>query len=772
MDSHAQPDDNRPVTPANLPPAHPPVPAAASQPETLGGWFQQNWSKLAVMIAAFVAICRYLHPFDLLLAGFGLSLIIFLHELGHFLAAKWCDVHVRTFSIGFGPALPFCQFRYGETNYKLAMIPLGGYVAMVGESEEDGEPETDHDEEDTDPRSFRNKSVGQRMLIISAGVIMNLILGCTCFVATYMNGVQEKPAVASMVEPGSAAWTAGIASGSEITRIDGRNHPWFDDLRPIVSSTNAGETVSLDVEFQGQTRSVDIEPTRPEGMLFPVLGIAPPRQLELQRSRRKDDSPPYVVGSAAANAQTTTGEPGFRAGDTLVAMTDPANPAQQTPFNPELDGLPGAYFDYVRRLTQLAGKPVTIAVRRAGTKTEGETVTVEVPAAFRQTFGMRMRMGPVTAVRTSSSAAKAILPGDRIVEVEVTEPTGEVTRFVAGQAPTNPGEKVAIKPLDPLRLPDELNWWSDRWLSGRPVADWAGKDRTVRVKVLRQGATDHTEKLVPVEELTWDPQYRYETTDPSVPGAPVSLSGLGIGYQVDHVVDAVEPDSPAAQAGIQPNDQFTEVRILARGPKEEDLSGPFEEIQPHQWGYIDTLVQRSFPHTIEAKLKRNGQPVEVTLAAVADTTWPVVERGLFLSYETRTQQADSVWEALEMGAYRTARSIKMVYLGLYSMVFGRISYKLVSGPITLARASYFIAGEDVWHLMLWIGLISVNLAVVNFLPIPVLDGGHMVFLIYEWVRGKPAPIAVQAILTYAGLALIGSLMLFVIGLDFWRLFFG
>src|SRR5205823_4760268 len=60
----------------------------------------------------------------------GLGFLIFVHELGHFLAAKWCDVHVQTFSIGFGPALPGCTFRRGETTYKLAVFPLGGYVNM------------------------------------------------------------------------------------------------------------------------------------------------------------------------------------------------------------------------------------------------------------------------------------------------------------------------------------------------------------------------------------------------------------------------------------------------------------------------------------------------------------------------------------------------------------------------------------------------------------------------------------------------------------------
>src|SRR5262249_38739237 len=76
-----------------------------------------------------------------LMVAVGLGFVIFIHELGHFLAAKFCDVHVQTFSIGFGPALPGCSFVRGETTYKIAAIPLGGYVNMVGEG-----PEADEDE--------------------------------------------------------------------------------------------------------------------------------------------------------------------------------------------------------------------------------------------------------------------------------------------------------------------------------------------------------------------------------------------------------------------------------------------------------------------------------------------------------------------------------------------------------------------------------------------------------------------------------------------------
>ena len=153
--------------------------ADAEAPQTLGAWFRQNGVQLAVVVAVIVAVCSYLHPMDVLLAGLGLSLIIFIHELGHFLAAKWCDVHVKTFSIGFGPAVPFCSYKWGETTYMVGIIPLGGYVSMVGEGDNAGDEDAEED-----PRSFRHKSVGQRMLIISAGVIMNILLGMACFVAS------------------------------------------------------------------------------------------------------------------------------------------------------------------------------------------------------------------------------------------------------------------------------------------------------------------------------------------------------------------------------------------------------------------------------------------------------------------------------------------------------------------------------------------------------------------------------------------------------------
>ncbi|MGH7225493.1 MAG: site-2 protease family protein, partial [Gemmataceae bacterium] len=129
-------------------------PAEAAPPLTPAAWLANNAVYL-ILIGAVVGLIWY----KLGLGGvwsvskvvLGLGFVIFIHALGHFLAAKWCDVHVQTFSIGFGPALPGCSFQRGETTYKISVLPLGGYVNMVGEGLE-GEEDEDY------PRSFKNKS--------------------------------------------------------------------------------------------------------------------------------------------------------------------------------------------------------------------------------------------------------------------------------------------------------------------------------------------------------------------------------------------------------------------------------------------------------------------------------------------------------------------------------------------------------------------------------------------------------------------------------------
>jgi regulator of sigma E protease len=170
---------------------------------------------------------------------------------------------------------------------------------------------------------------------------------------------------------------------------------------------------------------------------------------------------------------------------------------------------------------------------------------------------------------------------------------------------------------------------------------------------------------------------------------------------------------------------------------------------------------------VTLRFERDKQVQEVTLTAQPDPSWPWDEqRGLLLLPDTRMQQASYLGEAMALGMQRTYRSIVQIYLNLRAMITGRVSVKTLGGPITIANVAYIYAQmESFYDFILFLGIISVNLAVINFLPIPVLDGGHMVFLVYEKLRGRPASEQVRIAATYVGLMLIVSLMIFVIYLD-------
>jgi regulator of sigma E protease len=110
-------------------------------------------------------------------------------------------------------------------------------------------------------------------------------------------------------------------------------------------------------------------------------------------------------------------------------------------------------------------------------------------------------------------------------------------------------------------------------------------------------------------------------------------------------------------------------------------------------------------------------------------------------------------------------NLSLVYRFLHKLTSNQISPRLLGGPIEIAKQAGRSAAEGFSNFLLFLTMLSANLAVVNFLPIPVLDGGHMVFLLYEWIRGKPPSESVVAVLSYLGLALILTLMIFVFGLD-------
>lgn len=181
---------------------------------------------------------------------FVLTIVVFFHELGHFLVARWAGVKVLTFSLGFGPELFGFNDRHG-TRWKVSAIPLGGYVKFFGDESEASTPSADALQTMTaDERkvSFHHKKVGPRAAIVAAGPIANFLLAIVIFAALFtFFGKPSQTARVDTVQEKSAAAAAGFKSGDVVTAIDGNAIDSFSEMQRIVS-TKAGTPMVFTVK--------------------------------------------------------------------------------------------------------------------------------------------------------------------------------------------------------------------------------------------------------------------------------------------------------------------------------------------------------------------------------------------------------------------------------------------------------------------------------------------------------------------------------------------
>lgn len=223
---------------------------------------------------------------------FALGVIVFVHELGHYLAARLFGVRVVTFSLGFGKRLwGFC--REG-TDYRISAVPLGGYVRMGGELP---------DESTGDPREFLSKPRWQRVIVYLAGPAMNVVLSIALIALVFMVGIeiqalQELPAVVGTVEEGSAAAAAGLAPGDRIVALDGDPVEKWKDVQ-FAFSTSPGRPVEVELQRGGERRRTVVTPAVMPRYEFGDAGVYP----EL------------VVRIAEVDDGTPAARAGFRPGD-------------------------------------------------------------------------------------------------------------------------------------------------------------------------------------------------------------------------------------------------------------------------------------------------------------------------------------------------------------------------------------------------------------------------------------------------------------------------
>lgn len=184
---------------------------------------------------------------------FVLTIVVFFHELGHFLMARLCGIKVLVFSVGFGPEIAGFNDRYG-TRWKISAVPLGGYVKFFGDDNAASVPDqaaaasmSDADRKD----SFMFQPVRSRAAVVAAGPIANFVLAIAIFAAIFMTvGKQTTSALVDTVQPASAAEAAGFKAGDLVTAINGEKIESFSDMQRIVS-ISAGETLSIEVDRGG-----------------------------------------------------------------------------------------------------------------------------------------------------------------------------------------------------------------------------------------------------------------------------------------------------------------------------------------------------------------------------------------------------------------------------------------------------------------------------------------------------------------------------------------
>jgi regulator of sigma E protease len=201
----------------------------------------------------------FLHSFNTLSHGlvgyiipflFVLTIVVFFHELGHFLIARWAGVKVLTFSLGFGPELVGFNDRHG-TRWKISAVPLGGYVKFFGDESEASTPSSEvlaNMTEEERAGSFHHKKVGPRAAIVAAGPIANFILAIVIFTGLFtFYGKPNMSARVDKIEAGSAAAAAGFQVGDIVTAIDNNPIENFSDMQRIVS-IRAGEKLSFTIK--------------------------------------------------------------------------------------------------------------------------------------------------------------------------------------------------------------------------------------------------------------------------------------------------------------------------------------------------------------------------------------------------------------------------------------------------------------------------------------------------------------------------------------------
>ncbi len=611
------------------------------------------------------------------LAALGIGLLIFLHELGHFAAARAAGVRVEVFSLGFGPRLFGWNLR--GTDFRVSLVPFGGYVMVAGQDPSD----------DRYPaaQSLWSKSVGQRALFWSGGVAMNVLFALIVFPLVFRAGVAFTAPVIGSVAHGSPAWEAGLEPGDRIVSVGNKAMYSFENLG-IEVALHGPRAMQMTVRSAaGADRVVTVTPRYSAEEGLSTLGIGP-------KSVAEQPTLQVASGGAAAKA-------GLRTGDVLHALAGRA----VTP-----DSLTAA----LTAVAEASGAGIEITIER-----DGERISKQVTGT--PLAKVPLLIGVVPLQRQIIGLRSGVPLLDRL-----DLRRGDVLIGVDG-APFLSGDIEVLR-----RGPPE-----------------------VRLHIARGDARLTLQQTVTAEE-------RGLLADNIALGADESL------------MLAPQPDGAAFAAGLRAGDRVVQV----------------DGKPVRNWDELKESVQEGTGKPLQLLLVRPADVVPMSfweareLAGAAallpgDSVELVItpRRPVAFDYGFATAvpfvreevRADDLGHALKLGTVCSLDLIKQLYVTLKRLVTGDVGAKNLGGIIRISQVSYDAAQRGPSWFWYFLALLSLNLAFVNLLPIPVLDGGHLLFLLIERVKGSPVSTRVLGYSQVLGLVFVLLLVLFVTYNDILRL---
>jgi regulator of sigma E protease len=311
-----------------------------------------------------------------------LTVLIFVHELGHFAVARWCGVKVLRFSIGFGPAIWSRRFGVDQTEWVIAAIPLGGYVQMLDERDRSSDAPIASAEL---PRAFSRRPLSQRSMIVAAGPLANFLLAIALYAALAWTGTEQPVPIIDTPAASTAAARAGLQSGDTIVEVDGAPLQSWNQLRlKAIDAALAGSPLRLGIDRAGQRQELVLAT---QGAMGADMADRDPLQvLGLFLAPGEVLIGSLVAGEAAIEA-------GLRPGDRVLAVN--GEPIRRSR-------------DLIERVRDNPGQPLVLTVQRAQ-----DEITIRVTPASQSAAGAdgrpRGRIGAMLQdrVRTEMVSADA-----------------------------------------------------------------------------------------------------------------------------------------------------------------------------------------------------------------------------------------------------------------------------------------------------------------------------------------------------------------------------